>query len=218
VRVIDPTAFGPDDVNYGRALLQEDGYALGWHVTSDPDAALRVLRAKGPLWSSEHNDLGPGFYVSAVPEFWLNRATRKWSFLTRLTRPQADALAAKLETTLREQRRRHYISEGELEYGLRTLENEPQFWAALGGQPYNIQFWQGLEELGIQPGEAPQLIELAVRAPLVRFDHVPSPEELATARGLADGCFTPAGWSTTPQAVLWHARGVDVLKVSAVQW
>jgi hypothetical protein len=198
------------------------GAQVAYHVTDDPDRLLRavarrvdVVAAYGPR--GQYAELGPGLYLTHVPNFWTSRSQKKWAFLDAPPRGPGRLLAA-LRAEVAELVRTRYVSASEAEYVERIMDAvasgtySPSMLTELSVQPYNVEFWRApfLRKAGLTPTAPPRVLEVAFAGSFARLDAAsPGPTTLRTLRraGL-QGVFTDMGFSTNPELVLWDARSV----------
>lgn len=196
-----------------------------WHVTNDAARTMDMLASGVPLVEiggahKEFRELGPGLYMSAVPQLWMGRATDKWNFLEHLDYDQRQSLADALGKIILEQRQTQYITESEYERANKDLgyfadEGSVGHIIQVAGQPYNIGFWKPdfLKPLGIKPGKQPEIIEFLVKGYFVGFDNQPHPREI---EGLLldqfDGCFLRGGLVNVAQLVVWRNEAIVGMK------
>lgn len=227
-RVVDASDPAAD---FGNAAVATDrGYAIGWHVTDDPSYVAETL-LKGISLTVKHKgefqDLGPGFYVSAVPQLWMGRARSKWEFLKRLDARQRRRLALAI---IRHPNFRvpGYLSRSERQVAIRELRS----WVSHGygesiifiaDQPYNIRFWQPdfLRAIGIEPSRQPVAVETWFRGRYAELRRYPSEQEyLLLYRSKLDGMFLRGGMTTEPQLVIWRNSAIirfgDIYRTNAV--
>lgn len=206
------------------------GAQVGYHVTDDPARALAAIR-RGDLVASygpkgRHAELGPGLYLSHAPGFWVSRARGKWAFLGAVEPAALGRLVEALRAEVEDQVRSRYVARWEGESALRLLGDvasgrmAPTVLTDLAGQPYNVQFWREdfLRGVGIEPAPPPGVLELEFFGTFAALTHAhPPPESLRLLRraGLA-GVFTPAGFATNPELVVWSGRSVRAAR--AVPW
>ena len=196
-----------------------------WHVTNDARRAMDVVESGVPLIEiggphKEFRELGPGLYMSAVPQLWVGRATDKWNFLEHLDFEQRQSLGDALGSTVLEQRQTGYITEYEYsrankDIGYFVDHGSVGHIIQLAGQPYNISFWKPsfLKPLGIKPGKEPEIVEFHVQGIFAGFDDQPKPKEI---EGLIldefDGCFLRGGLVTVAQLVVWRNEAIVGMK------
>lgn len=204
----------------GAAWITPEGWLAGIHVTDGPSALLEALASPNSLAETYGPDrrpeLGPGLYLSACPEVWTCRSSKRFGFLARLApgerRRLADAILA--DRVFAEP---GYLTRHEIEAArddLRTFveTGEPSVVTHLAGQPFNRSFWTEdfLTPLGIHATGGPAHVLVTARG---RFADCTSPwpgrEELErlAADGLA-GAFQRHGFSTVAQTVIWDKRAI----------
>jgi len=222
VRSILDTRRGEDVRGIGRA---EDGALVTYHVTDRPHDVVRLLRRRPNLIKSygekgRTSELGPGFYASGNPDFWMNRARGKWSFLEGISdrdlRTLTDALRRDLE-------RMRGITNSEREHAVRDVlyarggDLEPRVLAYLVNPPYGIAFWRPdyLVPLGLSPGRPPGVVELQIRGRFAELGGAHPPADLLRSlrRAGLQGAFTRAGIATNPELVIWDPRAIVDVRV-----
>ena len=224
-RIIDTSRRGEEMPGIGWI---DDGILTTYHVTDRPEAVVRFLRRRGALVKAYGEkgrtaELGPGFYTSGNPEFWVGRAGGKWSFLKALDDKKTRKLTHALRQTLLTDRRRGRLTRDELARAVRTTRlvdrgvYYPSVLTEIATLPYAIAFWKPeyLEPLGISPGARPGVVELRVRGRFAQLGQsYPGAGTLRTLRraGL-QGAFTTSGMSTNPEMVVWDPRAIVSAKI-----
>jgi hypothetical protein len=196
-----------------------------WHVTNDAKQTIELIESGIPLleMGGEHKDLrelGPGLYMSAVPQLWIGRATKKWEFLEHLNPMQRQVLADAIGTIVLGQRQTGYITEGEYEMANKDLgyfagQGSVGHVLQLAGQPYNIGFWKPdfLKPLGIKPGPEPEVVEFLVQGIFAGFDNQPQTRDIKDAiKGGLSGCFLRGGLVNIAQMVVWRDDAIVGMK------
>ena len=226
VRGILDTRRGEDVRGIGHA---EGNVLIAYHVTDRPHEIVRLLRRRPNLVSrygekGKTAELGPGFYTSGNPGYWVGRARGKWNFLGRLPPGKIYALTGALTKEVEEDRS---LTESERTRALRDIRlvetgiYDPEMLTFLANLPYAIPFWQPsfLRPLGITPGETPGVVELKVRgrfAELTR-SHPPASLLRTLRRAGLQGAFTRSGISTNPELVIWDPRAVISARVEPAE-
>jgi hypothetical protein len=218
-RIVDTRVAG--EIDFGRAAYHEDGVAVAWHVTDDPESALQLLRSGRSLVEGSYvrQELGPGFYVSGIPDVWAGRSRKKWRFLARLTENERYRLLSFLLAEVTRQRERRYISQTEFGYGARLIQQAAHGdmlnLVELGGQPFNIAFWKedALRGLGIEPEPPPAMIKVAIRGPIAELNRHPIEEELDALHRVAVGAFVRNSMGTIAQMVVWNPAAISVIGI-----
>ena len=209
----------PENALGNAATYNERKKALvAWHVTSDAKRTMAAIKSGTPLieMGHEHQELGPGLYVSAIPQIWMGRAMEKWGFLESLTKDERSVLAAALALMILKQVQSGYIAEYEFERAGRRLDSFADTGNVgsvldLAGQPYNIAFWEPsfLEPLGIEASKPPEVIEFTLKGTFLGFDNMPRRDELEmAASGGFSGVFLRSGLMTVAQLVVWDDGAV----------
>jgi len=200
------------------------------HVTGDKAKAISVLLSGKDLTKTYGDDrsaeLGPGFYVSDIPQIWETRATSKWDFLNKLDDVQRAEIGRKLDKELTHHRFTHYISESELKQAQRQRKkfedgSDVEGAVMLAGQPYNIQWWKPdwLTPLGIGGGTQPVHMEVRFRGKFIDLTDAqyPKPEQVAEYRKDGyDGAYVRQGMGTTAQLVIWNRDAIQAVNGKAL--
>ncbi len=205
------------DLGYAVFYDEKAKVILGWHVTDNADRLVELLRTRPDLmkFGNEHDELGPGLYISGAPQLWMGRAVGKWDFLDKLEDTQRQTLSDALGKIVLNQRQTGYISEPEYETANKDLGRfvqDPKTWIIyLADQPYNIPFWKKtfLDPLGVEQSRPPEVVEVTLRGKFAGFENMPGAArlEMARAQGL-QGAFLESGFSTTAQMVVWDSGAI----------
>lgn len=206
------------EADLGRAAEVERGQCVAYHVTDHPDTVRRALARCVPLdrpRDEGFDELGPGLYVSAVPEIWMHRSRDKWRFLQGLTPAQRRRLADAILSSW-QLRQPGYLTPHEREQARQDLERWVQDGRSpivhLASQPYNVEFWRPefLRPLGIAPGPQPEAVPVRFRGEYAELDRVPSRRALETLKeaGL-DGAYFRDAAVSWPQLVIWRNEAVE---------
>lgn len=216
---------GDDIPGIGR---EDNGAIITYHVTDDPERALVAIKKRADLSAAygpkgSHAELGPGLYASAVPDYWISRARRKWDFLPALTRDQTHALVVALRERVRRDSR--WYAHGELERAERDLDlvergvYDATALLFLASQPYAIPFYKDeiLAPLGIKGGPTPSVLTLRVRGRFAELRRsYPDPALLRMLRRAGvSGAFTRAGMGTNPEIVIWNVHAIERAELGA---
>ena len=222
--ILDTAVYDTSEISDIRGIgYVEDGQLVTFHVTDHPEQVKKILSKPGARLMAAYgskgvgSELGSGLYVSGNPEYWVNRARGKWSFLKGLSGDKLTRLLDALQSEVEDQRAHNRISDNEYEHGMRDLrlvrsgDYDPNVLTMFAGQPYNIKFWKPefLEPLGIDPGEKPRVVEIRIKGKIadIRSGYHPELFRVLRRAGVV-GAFTRAGMSTNPELVLWDARAV----------
>lgn len=213
--------------DFGNAATVEGGKVVAWHVTDDPSVARKLGKTnfvKSYGQRGKYAELGPGFYVSAVPHLWIGRSRSKWAFLEKLTPQQTKALAKLLREEIERQYGMRRITEREHETALRDLGYVEQgtmgssVLVSFANQPYVIPFWrpEWLDKIGVASAE-PQAIKVQLFGTYAELGGRPSAttHRVLRAAGIA-GIFTRAGFSLNAELAVFHGRSLKVLGVEDV--
>jgi hypothetical protein len=225
VRRIVSTADFPD---FGRAACEDDGEVVAWHLTDDPRKITEQIRKKANFvksYGSQRSELGPGLYVSCVPEFWSNRSTKKWAFIRTVGSETKKKIVSSLLAEVTALASRGRLSKTEIGYAERLVlqaekEDDLDPLVQLAGQPFGIKWWSPswLAEFGIKV-EPPKAVKVAVRGNFAELKtNYPSPETLRRLRKSGiDGAFTKFGMSTNAEMVVFSGRSMKVLGVETIR-
>lgn len=219
LRVIDTGTW--DDI-YGIGRI-DNGILTSYHVTDEPEKVLRFLQRRGNLIAAygEHGaraELGPGLYLSGVPEYWTGRQSGKWEFLHKLTSEHKQRLCVKLQSSVETLQARNYLSPSEYDYAVRLIDqvltgvNTSDILIILADQPYNIRFWEPeyLAPLGVTPGAKTRALKVEIKGKLAHLSasHFDPPLFRQLQRSGVVGAFTTAAMGTNPELVLWSSRAI----------
>jgi hypothetical protein len=216
----------PDDpdgkLGYAAVYNERTKTMTSWHITNDAKRTMDAVKEGTPLseMGHGHQELGPGLYMSAVPQLWMGRATQKWSFLETLTDDERQNLTDVLATIVLHQRQDGYITENEYKMANRDLGHfveigGPGFVLQLAGQPFNISFWKPsfLKPLGIKPGKEPEIIEFTLRGIWAGVNSTPNRDEVeGFMLDEFDGCFLRGGLVAVAQMSVWRNEAIVQMK------
>jgi hypothetical protein len=210
----------------GAAIVYDDNTVSILHVTDTPEQVEQGLNdAPEDLttaFGNEGDDLGAGFYGSAVPQIWMSRSAGKWDFLSSMTSAQKQDYVTYLRGKIEQQRSVKYITANEYERAVRDLgyfetgQTDYITWTA--EQPYNIESWkpETLATLGITPGKQPEVMDIRLRGRFVDLTaggFRQSDVEELQKRGY-DGAYVQGSFSYTPQFVIWNKAAITEIKRS----
>lgn len=216
--------------NLQNVAVMENHRLVSFHLTDDPQVTHEALASGKQAIDIPEGDwrwgreLGPGFYISNVPAFWIGRSRRKWEFLDRLEAAQLEGLTGWLLEHLDQQRDSYNISAHEHEYAVRQIEHvrrsavPADHLVSLAGQPYNIRFWAPdvLARFGIQPGTAPSVLRVEAEGWFTVLDGLPQPNVLhALVEAGFDGALVTAGLMSNPEGVIWNPQAIKSLRVDS---
>ena len=223
-RVVHP-AIHKDEHHWGGGSAGEvtpNGTLLTWHSTDDPDKVRRVLRQGRSLLTpragyghGRRTELGGGLYTSGVYGYW-SRSADKWSFLARLSLPERERLVAALRHEI-EALSSSYLSAGERERAMLWLTRvqdgtmDPTALVFMANQPYNVRFGEPgwLKKVGIRPGRQPAMVPVELTGWFAKLKgDITYDQARALERAGVSGAFTPSGFATTPQLVVWDPAAV----------
>lgn len=226
LKVIDSNELTPEKQHLlGNAAVVEDGHLVGYHVTDNTEKIKQTLQSSKKLTATyrkgvgKYAEMGPGLYVSATPQLWLNRSTGKWDFLKTLTPEQRKRLAEAIrnDRSLKGQmvagRLFRNVTQNEEESANRWIDEwlnsgHDPILVMLAGQPYNIHFWKPefLKPLGIEPSQPPKVLEVKFSGKFANLSkHVNDWPVIADyiRKGL-DGGFNPGGMVAYPELCIWR--------------
>ena len=215
LRVRD-TARCDDDNLGGAALLTSECDLRGWHITDDPAKLVDAIES-GHIVKEEksYQELGPGLYISAVPHVWTGRSTKKWAFLSKLTKSERRELALALVETIVEDRQQRRISQSEAERGVRDAEryvDDPeQYIVYLASAPYGYPFWRRdyLEGIGLaQHSRTPVMVEIRATGRFVELGRNLAGKEWRSLSRRFDGAYQKTSMGTTAQTVIWNPAAI----------
>jgi proteasome lid subunit RPN8/RPN11 len=157
------------------AATPMNGYLLAYHLTDNPDEVIRRLRADNIVAMNPYGDLGGGFYVSSVPQYWRARSSGKWEFARNLTREQRQRLVNVILSDPRYRKGGGYLTDFELERlrgDLSTYVNtgDLTFLVITGGQPYNVTVTEEIIRkagAGIPSPREPGLVEVSLKGKFI---------------------------------------------------
>lgn len=221
----------PNRVIGGAAVLQ-DNTLVSWHVTDDPDTALRAVAGHADLQETRPvGDLCGGLYVSSFPQVWRNRSRKKWKFAELLSPAAARKLSRAILLALDRDFEGGRLTASEHERGRRDVEHhwlERGNWEILlnlASLPYAINIQELAKKERVAEPFEPALVEVVFEG---RYLHLTSDVQEASMtiageflgieadlverdqlcrvwRELGwDGAFTKAGMGTNPELVIWN--------------
>ncbi len=159
------------------AAIPEDGVLFAYHVTDNPEEVMRKLRSNIPLCQmNPEGDLGCGFYVSGVPEYWRVRSTGKWEFARNLSREQRRRLTDIILEDTRYQKGGGYLADFEVDRLLRDLNRyavtgDVSLLAAMGNQPYNVRITAEIaRKAGVPEPKEPGLIKVKLQGKFINAE------------------------------------------------
>lgn len=156
------------------AAIPEDGFLFAYHVTDNPEEAIRKLNSNIPLCQmNPEGDLGCGFYVSGVPEYWRGRSTRKWEFAKNLTRAQRQSLVNVILSDPNYRKGGGYLADFEVDYLNRDLKQfveigDVNALAMTGNQPYNVHITKEIaRKAGVPVPKEPGFIKVKMQGKFI---------------------------------------------------
>lgn len=222
-KVLDAASL-PD---FGRAACDDGERVIAWHVTDNPSKIASLIRSRANFvkaYGNVRSELGPGLYVSCIPEFWAARSTKKWSFIGKLTVEEKASVAGALMAGVESAYLRGRLTESEKNFAFRILNNPPnsldlESAVMLAGQPYGIRWWEDswLKEIGLT-NEPPKAVKVAIHGRFAELTaSYPDPEVLRQARKMRlQGVFTRAGMSTNAEMCVFSGKSLEFLGVERV--
>ncbi|MDP2753600.1 MAG: hypothetical protein Q8P40_04335, partial [Nitrospirota bacterium] len=156
----------PESLVIGAAIAG-DGFLFACHVTDYPEEVMRKLKSNIPLCQmNPEGDLGCGFYVSGVPEYWRVRSREKWEFARHLTRAQRQKLVDVILSDPKYRKGRGYLADFEVDYLTRDLKQfietgDVNLLAMTGNQPYNVRITEEIaRKAGVPIPKIPKLVKI----------------------------------------------------------
>lgn len=226
VRAILDTSTLPD---FGKAACEDDGVIVAWHVTDEPQKIVAMLRKRTNFLKAygskgQTSELGPGFYVSCIPDFWASRSTKKWAFLKTLGEIQKAKILQALKDEVALQAARARLSKTEVGFAERLFkqseaENDLDTLVMLASQPYGIAWHRDswLSAVGVR-NEPPSAVKVIVRGSFAELGASrPSASTLRAVRkqGL-DGVFTKGSMSSNAEMCVFHGRSLRFVAIESV--
>jgi len=208
-----------------------DGTIKGWHICDDPNRVWNALKDARDIYEiygaeRDEDELGPGLYMSAVPQLWMGRANNKWDFLKRLTKEERMKISQAVKTDEKMDRSKNYgyLSQSEIDRAFRDLdkwvEDPIHDYAVvfLSDQPYNFKIWspEFLNKLGIKAGTQPQQVEVVARGKFVDLTDQRVSWRIYRDQGL-DGAFHRGGFTTTGQLCIWRKKAIVSFNQKSIQ-
>ncbi len=209
----------PWDLWGAAAFCAGPGFAGSYHVADSSDRVLNALKNNVPLVTSGDvgRELGPGLYLSAMPQIWVSRAGGKWAFLKGLSPEAMNRLLDALANHHHFQQK-NYLTSWEIQSAKDLIDRvrrgfyqDPCALIRLVDQPYNIRFWTPgfLRPLGIEPSPPPRKVLVHFAGKFAKFDNCPYDEILPLhADPELAGAFVPNGFSTMGQLVIWKNAAI----------
>ena len=212
-----------DQYNLGNAGVLRSGKIIGWHITDSVKGVRQVVKKSGSIMKAYGKrggtaELGPGLYISAVPQMWVNRSFGKWDFLKSLDIDKTKKLATSILKDISKMREQGRISDNEEKYAKRDIGHvikgliDTSFLVTYAGMPYGISFWKDsyLNSLGIDASTGPKIVEIHVTGKYAKIDssHAGRSTLRTLRRGKFDGAFISGGFSGDPQLVVWNSKAI----------
>ncbi len=221
-----------------------NGYLVAYHLTDNPDEVIRRVKADNLVGMNPYGDLGGGFYVSSVPQYWRARSRKKWDFASNLNMQQRQRLVDVILSDPKYRKGGGYLTDYEVDYLRRDLNNyvttgEITFLIFTGNQPYNVTVTEEItRKAGLPSPKEPGLVEVSLRGKFIdglKLYGSPNYKEFLNAAKLRSqpgeyeqniinkwlnsmgysGIFTKSGFSSNPEMVVWDRKAiVDIKKVA----
>ncbi len=167
------------------AAIPEKGFLFAYHVTDDPRGVMQKLKSNIPLCQlNPAGDLGCGFYVSGVPEYWRVRSTMKWEFAKNLTRAQRQSLVTVILSDPNYKKGGGYLADFEVDYLNRDLKRfvetgDVNLLAGTGSQPYNVHITKEIaRKAGVPEPKEPGFIKIKLQGKFINAAGLYSNQEI----------------------------------------
>lgn len=160
------------------AAIAVDGFLYADHVTDDPDGVMRMLRSSTSVLTEQTtvDDMGSGFYVSGVPEYWRVRSRAKWDFAKNLNRAQRQALMNIILSDPNYRKGGGYLADFEVDYLNRDLKlfvetGDVNVLAMTGSQPYNVSITKEIaRKAGVPAPRAPGMVKVKLQGKFINAE------------------------------------------------
>lgn len=215
------TATADPEREYRGAGRIENGELVTYHASRNPGRVIEAVNNKEDVsaWGNEFDDLNTGLYASDAPGYWKGRDTSRLDYLENLTPEQTEKLAQEVERRLDAEKSTGYMTKGEYEYGKRAVQQlraGNNYISTLGGQPWNIPVGSPdfIQSIGAVPTESGGLVELRLKGKFAELvvPNLPRSEQLWLQQNGYDGAYTPPGFSSQAQLVIWNSGAVQSAK------
>lgn len=150
-----------------------NGYLVAYHLTDNPDEVVRRIRADNIVAMNPAGDLGGGFYVSSVPQYWRARSRGKWEFATNLNMQQRQRLVDIILSDPRYRKRGGYLADFEVDHLRRDLNSyvttgDITYLTIAGSQPYNATVTEEMtRKAGLPAPREPGLVEVRLKGKFI---------------------------------------------------
>jgi len=163
----------PESLVIGAAIAG-DGFLFAYHVTDDPGGVMRKLKSNIPMCQmNPEGDLGCGFYVSGVPQYWFVRSRAKWDFAKNLTRAQRQSLVNVILSDPNYKKGGGYLADFEVDYLTKDLKQfietgDVNLLAMTGNQPYNVRITKEIaRKAGVPEPKEPGFIKIKLHGKFI---------------------------------------------------
>lgn len=150
-----------------------NGYLVSYHLTDNPDEVVRRIRANNIIAMNPTGDLGGGFYVSSVPQYWRARSRGKWEFATNLNMQQRQRLVDVILSDPRYRKGGGYLADFEVDRLRRDLNGyvttgDITYLTITDSQPYNVHITEELtRKAGVPAPREPGLVEVRLKGKFI---------------------------------------------------
>ncbi|MDD3813252.1 MAG: JAB domain-containing protein [Desulfocapsaceae bacterium] len=155
------------------AAIPMNGHLVGYHLTDNPDEVIHNLGSDDLVVTNPGGDLGGGFYLSSVPEYWRVRSQKKWDFAKNLTQLQRANLVNIILTDPRYKKGGDYLTDYEVDRLVRDLKmyvdsGDVTYLTITGNQPHNVNITEDLtRKAGVPAPKEPGLVEVTLSGKFV---------------------------------------------------
>lgn len=219
------------------AATPMNGCLVAYHLTDKPDEVIRRLRADNLVAMNPYGDLGGGFYVSSVPQYWRARSRGKWEFATNLNMQQRQRLVDVILSDPNYRKGGGYLADFEVDHLHKDLSTyvttgDVTYLAFTGNQPYNVTITEETtRKAGLPSPREPGLVEVRLKGKFIDGQKLygsPNYKEFLNAAKVRSrpgeyeqniintwlntqgysGIFTKSGFSTNPEMVVWDRKAI----------
>lgn len=219
------------------AATPMNGYLVAYHLTDNPDEVIRRVRADNLIAMNPYGDLGAGFYVSSVPQYWRSRSSMKWEFATGLNMQQRQRLVEIILSNPNYRKGGGYLADFEVDHLRKDLNTyvttgDVTYLVFTGNQPYNVTVTEEItKKAGLPSPREPGLVEVRLKGKFIdgaKLYSSPNYQEILKAAKMRSrpgeyeqdiintwlntqgysGIFTKSGFSTNPEMVVWDRKAI----------